>query len=89
MGHEVEIRDAMAEPGGMMHYGIPAYRLPRAELLREIGRIEAMGVRIVMNTRVDDVERGDGGRAASTPASSRSAPRTAITSTFRRADGGR
>jgi NADPH-dependent glutamate synthase beta subunit-like oxidoreductase len=28
-GHEVEIRDANAEPGGMMHYGIPAYRLPR------------------------------------------------------------
>ena len=55
MGHEVEIRDAEAEPGGMMHYGIPAYRLPRAELLAEIKRIEAMGVRMVMNTRVDDV----------------------------------
>ena len=63
LGHEVEIRDAMAEPGGMMHYGIPAYRLPRAELLTEIRRIEAMGVRFVMNTRVDDVERAmkDGG----------------------------
>jgi formate dehydrogenase beta subunit len=55
MGHEVEIRDAQAEPGGMLHYGIPAYRLPRAELLREIKRIENMGVRMVMNTRVDDV----------------------------------
>ncbi len=55
MGHEVEIRDAEAEPGGMMHYGIPAYRLPRAELLAEIKRIETMGVRMVMNTRVDDV----------------------------------
>ncbi len=56
MGHEVEIRDAQAEPGGMMHYGIPAYRLPRTELLAEIKRIEDMGVRMVMNTRVDDVE---------------------------------
>ena len=55
MGHEVEIRDAQAEPGGMMHYGIPAYRLPRAEMLAEIKRIEDMGVRMVMNTRVDDV----------------------------------
>ena len=55
MGHEVEIRDAEAEPGGMMHYGIPAYRLPRAELIAEIKRIEKMGVRMVMNTRVDDV----------------------------------
>ncbi len=55
MGHAVEIRDAMDEPGGMMHYGIPAYRLPRAELLREIKRIEAMGVRFTMGTRVEDV----------------------------------
>ena len=31
LGHEVEIRDAMPKPGGMMHYGIPAYRLPRDE----------------------------------------------------------
>lgn len=29
LGHEVELRDAGAEPGGMMRYGIPAYRLPR------------------------------------------------------------
>ncbi len=28
----------------MLHYGIPAYRLPRADLMREIHRIEAMGV---------------------------------------------
>jgi NADPH-dependent glutamate synthase beta subunit-like oxidoreductase len=28
-GHEVEIRDAAERPGGMMRYGIPAYRLPR------------------------------------------------------------
>jgi len=55
LGHAVEIRDAMAEPGGMLHYGIPAYRLPRAELLNEIRRIEAMGATFTMNTRVDDV----------------------------------
>ena len=54
-GHEVEIRDANAEPGGMMHYGIPAYRLPREGLMKEITRIEAMGVKIVRNTRVNDV----------------------------------
>ena len=28
-GHQVEIRDAGPEPGGMMRYGIPSYRLPR------------------------------------------------------------
>lgn len=56
LGHAVEIRDAMAEPGGMLHYGIPAYRLPRADLMKEVDRIAAMGVTFTMNTRVDDLE---------------------------------
>ena len=46
LGHEVEIRDAGAEPGGMMRYGIPAYRLPRDVLDGELDRIAALGVRI-------------------------------------------
>ncbi len=54
-GHEVEIRDANAEPGGMMHYGIPQYRLPREGLKREIERILALGVTFVANHRVTDV----------------------------------
>jgi formate dehydrogenase beta subunit len=29
LGHEVEIRDTSPQPGGMMRYGIPEYRLPR------------------------------------------------------------
>lgn len=56
LGHAVEIVDAMAEPGGMLHYGIPAYRLPRAALLREIQRIAALGVVFRMNTPVSDLE---------------------------------
>ena len=39
----------------MLHFGIPAYRLPRADLLAEIKRIEDMGVKIVLNSKVDDV----------------------------------
>jgi formate dehydrogenase beta subunit len=39
----------------MLHYGIPAYRSLRAELMKEIARIEAMGVTFRMNTRVDDL----------------------------------
>jgi NADPH-dependent glutamate synthase beta subunit-like oxidoreductase len=63
LGHEVEIRDAGAEPGGMMRYGIPAYRMPRDVLDAEIGRIAEMGVRFVCNHRVGDLEaeRRDGG----------------------------
>ena len=55
MGHDVVIRDAAPEPGGMMHYGIPQYRLPRDGLMQEIARIQAMGVTIVSNYRVNDV----------------------------------
>ncbi len=55
LGHQVEIREAGPVPGGMLHFGIPAYRLPRADLLAEIGRIEQMGVRIVLNCKVTDV----------------------------------
>ncbi len=63
LGHDVEIRDAGAEPGGMMRYGIPSYRLPRNVLDAEIGRIAAMGVRIVCDHRVEDLnkERESGG----------------------------
>jgi len=63
LGHEVEIRDASDEPGGMMRYGIPAYRLPRDVLAGEIDRIAALGVRITCGRRVTDLaaERRDGG----------------------------
>ncbi len=56
LGHEVEVRDAGPEPGGMMHYGIPAYRLPRDVMGAEIDRIAALGVRITSNHRVEDLE---------------------------------
>src|SRR6516162_3892040 len=42
-GHEVEIRDAGAEAGGMMRYGIPAYRLPRDVLAGELAAERAAG----------------------------------------------
>jgi NADPH-dependent glutamate synthase beta subunit-like oxidoreductase len=62
-GHEVEIRDAGAEPGGMMRYGIPAYRLPRDVLAGELARIAAMGIRMICDHRVEDLaaERDEGG----------------------------
>jgi NADPH-dependent glutamate synthase beta subunit-like oxidoreductase len=63
LGHEVEIRDAGGEPGGMMRYGIPAYRLPRDVLAGELDRIAALGVRMTCEHRVEDLvaERQEGG----------------------------
>jgi len=62
LGHEVEIRDSGGEPGGMMRYGIPAYRLPRDVLDAEVARIAALGVTIACNHRVEDLaaERDEG-----------------------------
>ncbi len=62
LGHRVEIRDAGSEPGGMMRYGIPAYRLPRDVLDTEVGRIAALGVQITCDHRVEDLlaERQEG-----------------------------
>jgi NADPH-dependent glutamate synthase beta subunit-like oxidoreductase len=56
LGHEVEIRDAGAEPGGMMRYGIPAYRMPREVLGGEVDRIAALGVRFTGSHLVSDLE---------------------------------
>ena len=43
-GHAVTVYDAAAQMGGMLRYGIPAYRLPKDLLAREIQEIEKLGV---------------------------------------------
>lgn len=55
LGHKVHIFEAGPFAGGMMNFGIPAYRLPRDILRAEIKRIEDMGVDIRLNHKVTDV----------------------------------
>ena len=43
-GHAVTIYDAMPEMGGMLRYGIPEYRLPKAVLAKEIASIASIGI---------------------------------------------
>jgi formate dehydrogenase (NADP+) beta subunit len=45
-GHAVTVFEARSRTGGMLRYGIPAYRLPDAVLDQEIGAIAALGVEI-------------------------------------------
>ncbi len=45
-GYTVTVFDKMAQPGGMMTYGIPNYRLPREPLFAEINHIRRAGVEI-------------------------------------------
>jgi len=52
-GNEVTIYEAMPQAGGMLRYGIPQYRLPKEILDQEIALIEALGVEIICNTRIN------------------------------------
>ena len=45
-GYKVTIFEALSEPGGMMRWGIPEYRLPHAVLMRDIEFIRRCGVEI-------------------------------------------
>ena len=51
-GHSVTVMDMMPEMGGMLRYGIPEYRLPKAVLAQEVAAIEALGVTMVNNVKV-------------------------------------
>ncbi len=48
-GHSVTIYEALHEPGGVLIYGIPEFRLPKAIVAREINLLKRMGVTIVTN----------------------------------------
>ncbi|HVN22594.1 MAG TPA: NAD(P)-binding protein [Syntrophorhabdales bacterium] len=52
LGYPVTIFEALPEAGGMLRYGIPEYRLPKAILRKEIGYIEQLGVQITTGVRV-------------------------------------
>lgn len=54
LNYAVTIFEASDEPGGMMRYGIPEYRLPRSLLRAEIDRILALGVTLRLATPLTD-----------------------------------
>jgi formate dehydrogenase (NADP+) beta subunit len=55
-GHSVTVFESLPAPGGMLRYGIPEYRLPRAVLDREIADIEGLGVEIRTNARIESID---------------------------------
>jgi glutamate synthase (NADPH/NADH) small chain len=48
-GHDVTLFEAFHKPGGVMVYGIPEFRLPKAIVQKEIDTLSKMGVKIVYN----------------------------------------
>lgn len=51
-GFDVTIFEKEEKAGGYLRYGIPEYRLPNTIIDKEIERIEALGVKIVCQTRI-------------------------------------
>jgi NADPH-dependent glutamate synthase beta subunit-like oxidoreductase len=53
-GYRVTVFESLPEPGGMLRYGIPDYRLPRGVLDAEVRRIAALGVELRCGTKVGE-----------------------------------
>ncbi|HET8547458.1 MAG TPA: NADPH-dependent glutamate synthase [Bryobacteraceae bacterium] len=65
-GHDVTIFEALHEPGGVLVYGIPEFRLPKAIVREEVDALRRLGVKIVCNViigrsyTIDDLLREEG-----------------------------
>ncbi len=49
-GHEVTVFEALHEPGGVLLYGIPEFRLPKSIVHEELNNLKKLGVKFVTNT---------------------------------------
>ena len=54
-GYEVSIFEALHTAGGVLVYGIPEFRLPKAIVANEVTKLEAMGVKVMTNMVIGKV----------------------------------
>src|SRR5690606_25823594 len=54
-GHEVTIFEKLPVAGGMLHTGIPRYRLPEHDLKHDIDIVRAAGVKIKTRSEIKSV----------------------------------
>ncbi|HET6846766.1 MAG TPA: NAD(P)-dependent oxidoreductase [Anaerolineales bacterium] len=56
-GHMVVVYEEWPKPGGLLHYGIPDFKLDKGIVQQKIAHLEAIGVKFICNTRVGrDIE---------------------------------
>lgn len=55
LGHAVTVYERYNKPGGMLNQGIPEFRLPREIIDREIEQITALGIDLVCNTQITNI----------------------------------
>jgi len=59
-GHEVVVYDMLPEPGGLLIFGIPEFRMPKDQIKKGIKELEKLGVKFICNTQVGkDVDFGE------------------------------
>ncbi len=54
LGYQCDVYEASPEVGGVLRWGIPAYRLPKDAFLQDLRHLEEKGVGIVTNKRIDE-----------------------------------
>ncbi|MGQ9708694.1 MAG: NADPH-dependent glutamate synthase [bacterium] len=59
LGHEVTIFEALHKPGGVLMYGIPEFRLPKAVVEREVNFVVSMGVELKLDYVVGKLKTVD------------------------------
>ncbi|MGM0502106.1 MAG: NADPH-dependent glutamate synthase [Bacillota bacterium] len=59
MGYQVTIFEAFHEPGGVLTYGIPEFRLPKEVVQKEINQIKELGVEIELNKVIGKIKSVD------------------------------
>lgn len=58
-GHEVTIFEALHKPGGVLVYGIPEFRLPKAIVEAEVNYLERLGVKVECNCVIGSIATVD------------------------------
>ena len=51
-GHSVTVYEAASEPGGLLVYGIPNFKLPKSLVMEKVEHLRKLGVKFVFNTRI-------------------------------------
>ncbi len=59
MGHFIEIFEALHEPGGVLVYGIPEFRLPKAIVVKEIDYLKQLGGKLHTDTVIGKIQSID------------------------------
>lgn len=59
LGHDVTIFEGLHEPGGVLIYGIPEFRLPKSIVAAEVDYLKKLGVKIVTNMVIGRVKTVD------------------------------